>query len=388
MVRNIAIVGTGQTRHGRRDDVSFPEMVREAVVTALANAGISLEDVSAVVCGSMPPPMEGVNSPHLYWADAMGAVGKPLIRVATCGTTGMSIAQAAYYHVASGLYDVVLALGAEKMYEGDPQGTMSAVADPFFQRTFIAGAPGIFAMQCNEYIHRYGIPEDKIREAAAKVSVRNHLAAFDNPYAHIKLKIGVEDVLKSRIIAYPVRLLDVCPSSDGACAVVFASEEKAKKISTRPAWIRGVGYAGEEHWMGDTDKVEWESARKAARDAYKMAGIKAPLKELDVAEVYNPFTFQELLYYECFGFCEPGQAWRLVEEGVVMPGGELPCDPSGGVLCSNPIGATGLVRVAEAAMQVMGKAEARQVPGVKTALASAMGGMNQVNGVMILSQNL
>ncbi|MBC7106553.1 MAG: thiolase family protein, partial [Firmicutes bacterium] len=299
-----------------------------------------------------------------------------------------SIAQAAYYHVASGYYDVVLAVGAEKMYEGDPQGTMTTVAEPFYQRPFIAGAPGIFAFQCNEYIHRYNIPFEKIRLAAAKLSVRNHLDAFDNPYAHLKLNITVEDVLKSRIIAYPVRLLDVCPSSDGACAVIFASERRATEITTRPAWVRGVGYAGEEHWIGDSDKVVWESARKAARDAYRMAGITDPLKQLDVAEVYNPFTFQELLYYECFVFCEPGQGWRLVEDGVVMRGGELPCDPSGGVLSSNPIGATGLVRVAEAAMQVMGRAGAHQIPGAKTALAHAMGGTNQINGVMIISQNL
>jgi acetyl-CoA C-acetyltransferase len=330
--------------------------------------------------------MEGVNAPHLYWADALCANDHPSMRVATCGSTGMSVAHAGFYHVTSGLFDLVLALGVEKMYEGEPQGTMTTVADPFFQRNFLAGAPGIFSMQCNAYIHRYHIPEDRIRQAAALISVRNHTDAFDNPYAHIKIKITVDDVLSSRIIAYPTRILDVCPASDGACAVIFASEEKAKKIGGKTAWIKGVGYAGDEHWFGDSDKVVWLSAITAAEKAYQMAGIRDPLKELDVAEVYNPFTFQELLYYECFGFCEKGKAVDLVEKKVVERGGKLPCAPSGGVLCTNPIGATGLQRVAEAAMQVTEKAGAHQIPGARTALAHAMGGMDQLNGLMIIGK--
>jgi len=222
--------------------------------------------------------------------------------------------------------------------------------------------------------------------AAAEVSVRNHNDALDNPYAHIQIKITVDDVLKSRIICYPVRLLDVCPSSDGATAIIFASEEKARRITDTPVWVKGVGYRGDEYWLGDSDKVLWDSAIEAARAAYKMAGITNPLKQLDVAEVYNPFTFQELLYYECFGFCEKGEACKLVEDRVVFRGGELPCDPSGGVLCTNPIGASGMNRVAEAALQVQGKAGKHQVPDAETTFAHAMGGTEQLNGVMILGR--
>lgn len=384
----VAIIGTGQTRCGKRTDVSYPELVREAVVAAFTDAGIGPEEVGAVVTGSMPPPMEGVNGPHLYWADAMAAVGKPLLRVATCGSTGVSVAHAAFYHVASGLFDVVLAVGAQKMYEGQPQGTMATVADPFFQRPFLAGAPGIFALQCNEYIHRYGLSEERLREAAALISVRNHRDALDNPYAHMKMEISVDDVLSSRVIAYPVRLLDVCPSSDGACAVIFASEDAARRLSPCPVWVKGVGYCGEEHFFGDTKKVPWESASRSARHAYKMAGISRPLEELDVAEIYNPFTFQELLIYECFGFCEEGKGCELVEKKAVERGGALPCTPSGGVLCTNPIGATGLQRVAEVADQIRGKAGDHQIDGAHTGLAHAMGGMDQFNGVMILGKEL
>lgn len=213
MGQAVAIIGTGQSRCGNRSDISYPELIYESVSMAFQDSGLCPEDIEAVVSGSMPPAMEGVNSPHLYWVDAMGAKGKPLMRIATCGSTGISLAHAGFYSVASGLFDLALVVGAEKMYEGNPQGTMATVADPFFQRPFLAGAPGIFALQSNEWAHRYGIEEKRVRMAAAQLSVRNHTDALDNPYAHIKVKITVKDVLKSRVIAYPVRILDVCPAS-------------------------------------------------------------------------------------------------------------------------------------------------------------------------------
>ncbi len=388
MAQAVAIIGTGQTECGKRFDVSYPELIREAVTRAFEDAGIGPEDVDAVVAGSMPPAMEGVNNPHLYWASAMGACGKPLMRTATCGSTGISLAHTGFYHVASGMFDTVLVVGGEKMNEGDPQGTMATVADPFFQRPFLAGAPGIFSLQSNEWAHRYGIEEKRVRMAAARISVRNHDAALSNPYAHIRIKTTVEDVLNARVIAYPVRLLDVCPASDGACAVIMASEEKAKKLGRDQAWIKGVGYCGEQAFFGEGDKVVWKSAINAAKSAYDQARISNPRKELDVAEVYNPFTFQEMLFYECFGFCDFGKGCELVEQGVVMPGGELPCDPSGGVLCTNPIGATGLQRVSEVVLQITERAGDRQVPGAKTGLAHAMGGLDQFNGIMIISTEL
>lgn len=388
MARAVAIVGVGQTKHGRREDVNYIELVYEAVTAALEDAGLSPQDIDAIVHGTMPSAMEGINGAHLYIADAMAAFGKPLMRVATCGSTGMSLAHSAFYHVASGLFDVVMAVGSEKMLENDPQGTMSTVGDPWFQRAFASGAPGVFSMQATQYAHRYNLSEDRLRQAAARISVNHHDNALDNPYAHIRMKITIEDVLKSRIIAYPTRLLDVCPSSDGACAVIFASGEKAKRFAKKAAWVKGLHYAGDEHFLGDSDKIVWESAIVAAKEAYEMAGIKNPRKELDVAEVYNPFTYQELILYECFGFCDMGEACKLVEDGDVLRGGEIPCCPSGGVLCTNPIGATGLIRVGETALQVTGRAGDRQIPGARTALSHAMGGTNQFNGIMIVSSEL
>ena len=388
MGRPVAIIGVGQTKHGIRTDVSYPELVREAVQAVFMDSGLEPKDIDGVVSGTMPSMMEGVAMTHLYFADAMQAVGKPILKTETCGSTGVSIAHTAYYWVASGMADIVLAVGHEKMHEGDSQATMTTVMEPFYQRYFIAGAPGIFSLQCQEWSTKYKLPEEKVRDAAAYLSVVHHEDAFDNPYAHIKKKLSMEDVKQARIITYPVRLFDVCPNSDGACAVIFASKEKAEKIGAKAAWIKGVGYRGEETFFGDSDKVVWQSAVQAAQEAYKQAGVVNPRKELSVAEVYNPFTFQEMLFYECFGFCDFGEAPDLVLKGVFNKTGELPCDRSGGVLCTNPIGATGLIRVAEAAMQVTGKAEGHQIENANLALAHAMGGVDQFNGVVIVGSEL
>lgn len=388
MGRAVAVIGVGQTKHGRRTDVSYPELVREAVMAAFEDTGLTPDDIEGVVSGTMPSMMEGVALTHFYFADAMQAVGKPILKTETCGSTGMSIAHTAFYWVASGMADMVLAIGHEKMNEGDSQATMTTVAEPFYQRAFIAGAPGIFSMQSAIWRDRYRLSEEKVREAAAYISKTHHDSAFDNPYAHIKIRTTLEEIKNARIITYPVRLLDVCPNSDGACAVIFASAEKAKKMGRKVAWVKGVGYRGDEYFFGDSDKAEWASAIEAAKQAYAQAGIQNPRKELDVAEVYNPFTYQEMIFYECFGFAAPGEAPDLVLKGTFTRQGELPCCPSGGVLCTNPIGATGLIRVAEAALQVAGRAGAHQVPGAKLALAHAMGGAAQFNGVMILGSEL
>lgn len=388
MGRPVGIIGVGQTKHGKRVDVSYPDMVREAVLAAFEDSGLTSDDIDGVVSGTMPSMMEGVAMTHFYFAEALQAVGKPILKTETCGSTGVSLAHTAYYWVASGQADLVMAVGHEKMNEGDSQATMTTVMDPYYQRFFLSGAPGVFSMQSQEWSVRFKIPEEKVREAAAYISVTHHDSAFDNPYAHLKLKLSMDDVKNAQVITYPIRLFDVCPNSDGVCAVIFASEEMVKKLGKKAAWVRGVGYRGEEQFFGDSDKAIWPSAVEAAKEAYNQAGITNPRKELDVAEIYDPFTYQEMLFYECFGFCDFGEAPDLVLDGVFGRKGELPCDPSGGVLCTNPIGATGLIRTAEAALQVMGRAGDHQVGGAKLGLAHAMGGIDQFNGVIIVGSEL
>jgi len=245
MGKAVAIIGTGQTKHGRRSDVCYPDLVKEAVSAALMDAGITLKDIDGVVLGTMPSMMEGVSSTHFYFAEAMGAVGKPVMKVETCGSTGQSIGHCGFFWVASGMAEYRSGRGSPRRCpKENGQATMTTVFDPFFQRTFAAGAPGVFTMQSMEWMYRFKIPEEKGREAAAMISVSNHDNAMDNPYAHIRTRVTMDDVKNARVITYPVRLLDVCPASDGACAVVFASERTAKKICKKPAWSQGGWVSG------------------------------------------------------------------------------------------------------------------------------------------------
>jgi acetyl-CoA C-acetyltransferase len=388
MAQPVAIVGVGQTKHGNRSEISYPDLIREAIEAVFNDSGIEPDDIDGVVFGSMPSMMEGVAMNHFYFADALRSVGKSFMRTETCGTTGISLAFTGYYWVASGMADIVLVVGSEKVNEGDAQATMSTVAEPFYQRPFAAGAPGVYAMLPNEWMWKYNISDEKARDAAAKLSVDHHRDAIDNPFAHVRKEFTIDEVKNAPIVVYPIRFYDVCPTSDGACAVIFVSEKIAKKLHNKPAWVKGVGFRGDEYMVGDSDRVVSECAIGAAKEAYKMAGIIDPVNELDVAEIYNPFTFIEMLHMENFGFCAPGTAADEVLKGTFTREGKLPCDPSGGVLCTNPIGATALIRVAEIALQVTGRAGEHQIDGSKCGLAHGLGGVNQFNGVMILSSEI
>ena len=260
MARRVGIIGVGQTKHGNRSEITYPDLIREAVVAALEDANITPEDIEGVVYGTMPSMMEGVALNHLYLADALCAVGKPILKTETCGSTGVSLALTGYYWVASGMADLIMVVGSEKMHEGDSQATMTTVAEPFYLRYFLSGAPGIFALQSHQWSHRYNISDKKARDAATKLSYDHHKDALDNPYAHIKKELSVTEIENAKVIVYPIRLWDVCPNSDGACAVIFASEEMVKRLGRDAAWIKGVGYRGDEYWFGDSDKVRWQSA--------------------------------------------------------------------------------------------------------------------------------
>jgi acetyl-CoA C-acetyltransferase len=220
------------------------------------------------------------------------------------------------------------------------------------------------------YMDLYGVKE----EDAARVAVRDRSNALNNPYAHLQLDITIEDVMKSPMISYPVKYLDMCPRTDGACAVVFASEDVAEKITPKPAWVHGTTNRHNYAVTGDPPWDNLQSLDESSNALYDKLGIKEPLKEFDVAELYFPCSWSGLAWVEDLGFCKRGEGPKLVWDGATDMGGELPINPSGGVLSSNPIGATGLQRTAEAALQIMGKADKRQVPDAKLALISGFGG--------------
>lgn len=373
MGRKVAIVATGQTKHtAKRLDVNIRELVTEAVSKALSDADLRIEDIDAVFIGNMEP-FEGFMFPELWSVEGWGGYLKPSVKFNTGGTVGTTTVMGAYYYVAAGLYDNVLAIGFEKQSEGHTQAAITTVGDPIWERTMMAGAVGNFAVMASTYIHESGTTP----EQAAKVAVKARRNACNNEYAHLQMPdITVEEVMASQVLAHPIRKLDMCPQSDGAVALVISEESRAKKLARQPAWIRAVATAHEQQYMGDSPKrlAIMRSQIAASQKVYKAVGITNPIKELDVAEIYEVATYAEMAMYENLGFCERGRGGKLIDEGTTAMDGELPVNPSGGVLSTNPIGATAMIRVAEAALQVMGKADKRQLPKVRTALATGYGG--------------
>lgn len=369
MPKSVAIIGSGQTNHtSRRADVNIPELIKEAVDRALADADLTIDDIDAVVIGNMEH-FEGINLSDMWASEGSGAVMKPAMKIATGGTTGASVAACAYYHCASGLFDRVLAIGWEKLSESDTTTGIITAFDPIVERLTLAGAVGGLAIEANLYMTSYGITQEQV----AKAAVMARKNAQRNPHAHLKLDLTVEQVLHSPMIAYPIHYLDMCPTSDGACAVIFASEDVARKSAHPPAWVKAAVCRHNHPYIGD---VDWRknTLESAAIEAYRLAGITNPRRELDVIELYDPASFALLSWIESLHICGPGEGGKMIDAGAITMEGDIPVNPSGGVISTNPIGATALIRVAEAALQIQGKAGARQVEGVRMALATGFGG--------------
>jgi len=378
MPNRVAIVGIGQTYHtAKRPDVNQPEMVREAVIAALTDAQLSIKDIESVFFSNMET-FEGIYLPDHGMAAEVGAFGKPGLKVATGGTSGASVVSEGFYFVASGLYDLALVIGFEKQDCGDTTAAISAAATPMWGKGATTGAIGEFAKQALSYMETSGAKE----EHAAMVRLKADRNACKNKYAHLKLGLkSVEEVLKSPYLVWPLRFLDFCPQSCGACALIFASEKKAKKITRKPVWIADIETVHQEPFragtFGDPTGKETYTQHVACERLYKRNGITKPRKDIDMAEVYEPSNWEEMNLYEHFHFCGKNEGWKLVEKGITEMEGEFPVNPSGGVIATNPIGATPTIRVAEAALQVRGDAGEHQVTkDVKTALASALGGPN------------
>jgi len=380
MKRPVAVVGVGQTHHAsRRADVNIAGLVREAVDCALLDAGLEHKDIDAVVIGKAPDMLEGVMQPEQFLVGALGAHMKPMLRVHTAGSVGASTALTAVTHIASGLYDRVLSVAFEKQSEGNVMWVTSPNLP--FTPPLVAGAGGFFAPYCRAYIRKTNCPPHIGPVTAA--NARDN--ATRNEYAHLREPVTVEDVMNSPYLWEPIRYLETCPSSDGACALIVASEEVAKKGPRKPAWIKsGYSYA-EAMWVPGRDQVSPLAGRICAKAVYDKAGITDPWKQIDTAEIYVPFAWFEAMWLENLGFCDVGEGWKIIDRGEQKFGAHLPINPSGGVLCTNPIGASGMLRLGEAALQVMGRADAHQVEGAKTALGHAYGGGAQYFAMWIVS---
>ncbi|WP_329049609.1 thiolase domain-containing protein [Amycolatopsis sp. NBC_01488] len=368
-----AVLGTGQTHHrAKRQDVSMPGLLREAIDRAMADAQVGWADIDAVVLGKAPDLFEGVMMPELFLADSLGATGKPLLRVHTAGSVGGSTALVAASLIQSGVHRRVLTVAYEKQSESNAMWGLSIL--PPFQMPVGAGAGGYFAPHVRSYIRRSGAPE----HVGAIVAAKDRRNGALNPYAHLRqADITVESVQKSQMLWDPIRYDETCPSSDGACAMVLGDEAAGDAVEGGAAWIHATAMRTEPTTFAGRDQVNPQAGRDAAAALWAEAGIKDPMSEVDVAEIYVPFSWFEPMWLENLGFAPEGEGWKVTEAGETAIGGRLPCNPSGGVLSSNPIGASGMLRFSEAAKQVMGRAGDYQVDGAHIAVGHAYGGGSQ-----------
>jgi len=380
MGRPAAVIGIGQTKYKRqRADLSLEGLVREAALRALADAELTFADIDAIVIGKAPDALEGVMMPELSLADALGAVGKPIHRVHTAGSVGASTAISAATLVESGRYDRVLVVCYEKQSEGNATWALSG------GRSGGQGAGGTFAPWIRSYIQRSNAPE----HIGWKVAVKDRLNALKNPYAHLHLAdISVEKVRESPMLWDPLHFLESCPSSDGAAAVVIGSEDAAKKSPNKPAWIIAHAKRTEFGQFPGRDTVKPQAGVDCAEALYKKAGITNPRKQIDCAEIYVPFSWYEPMWLEGHLIAPEGEGWKMTDEGATELTGDFPVNMSGGVLSSNPIGASGLIRCLEAANQVRATAGEYQVDGAKVAMGHAYGGAAQYFAMWIVSSDL
>jgi len=378
-----AVVGIGQTHHtARRDDVSIAGLVREAALRALEDAALDWRDIDAVVLGKAPDMFEGVMMPELYLADALGAVGKPLLRVHTAGSVGGSTAIVAASLIQAGIHERVLTVAFEKQSESNAMWALT-VSTPL-QATVVAGAGGYFSPLIRGYMRRSGAPED----TGIRVALKDRSNALKNPYAHLREPdISFERVASSPMLWDPIRFHETCPSSDGACAMVLSSERALSRGAHPPAWVHSTAMRSEPTQFAGQEKINPLAGRECAKELYRKAGISDPRRQIDVAEIYVPFSWFEPMWMENLGFAPEGDGWKMTYEGATALDGDMPVNCSGGVLSSNPIGASGMLRFAEAAMQVRGQAGEHQIDGARIALGHAYGGGSQFFSMWIVGSD-
>ena len=380
MNKKVGIIGINQTKHeSAKRDTELTEMIFEVTSAALEDAQLTIKDIDSVVLAAHDL-IDGRSITSMLTAPPAGCHLKDEIRLGDDGAFAVALA---WMRLLSGEFNTSLVVSWSKLSEGDFDIITSLNFDPIFYRPMGFNYVTAHALQAMRFMARSGVTETQ----AAKVTVKNRSNARNNPLAHLKEGVTLDDVVTSKLLAWPLKELDLPPATDGACAMVLTTEENVQRSNNNVAWIKGAGWANDTYYLGDKELGELPSLGTAAQTAYKMAGIDDPLEQLDVAEVHDITSFHELMAYEALGFCRQGMAGTLIDQEITSMEGNLPVNPSGGALSSHPYTAVGLIRVAEAAMQVMGRAEGHQVPGVETALAHGASGMcGQTNCVLVLGK--
>jgi len=385
MAERVGIVAVAQTKyHPNRADVNEGELAYEAIKQVLDETGLEYGDRGKGIDASIDCSQDTWDGRTISNITTMSYVGAHMSDEDKVCEDSINALYCAMARILSGHHDIILVATYCKESQANKSIVENAAFDPIFLRLlgldFLAAA----AMQAKRYMYKYGITA----EQCAKVAVKNHGNAKKNPFAQDPLDITVEDVLKSPTLASPIRLLDSKPTSDGACAMILARESQAKKLTKKPIWILGASNCYETHYPGYRELADCDALITAAKKAYSMASITNPLKQIDVAEISEEYSYQELLWMEGLGLCQRGEAGRLIDAGVTKLGGQLPVNPCGGMLSGKPTIVAGMANVAEAVLQLRGEAGKRQVPQAKVALAHGVTGIcGQHQAVMILGRN-
>ncbi len=378
-MKRVALVGAGVTKFGVRK-ASYRDLIWEAGKACFDSIpAVKPRDLDGLVVGSVMPERTAFQS-HIssMAAEALGIKPSSLSarteHMCASGTVGIRYA---YAFIAAGLADLVMVLGVEKLNQpvaDEAILNMGTGVDREWEACHGLTAPPCFALAAQKHMARYGTTEEQL----ARVGVKNHTHAARNPTAHFQKGATLEQVLGSRMIAAPLRLFMCSPITDGAAAVILASEERARDLTTKPVWIMGTGQALDGFTLSSLpeDYAHWPAMQRAAASAYGMAGI-AP-KDVDLAEVHDCFAIAEVIAYEELGFCEKGEGGRFVEKGRADYGGDVVVNPRGGLMgCGHPLGATGVAQAAEVFVQLRDEAGPRQVPAARIGLTHNNSGMGE-----------
>jgi len=383
----VAIVGIGHSKFGRRTDVNIGELAFESIKQAIDDAGVDRKDISNVVVGSMGSWYEE-SLPAVVVNEYAGLSGAGTMRVEAACASGSAALKSAYNSIRSGEGDLAMAVGVEKMTEVDSSTSVELIgrAGSYtwefenYGMTF----PGYYALYAVAHMNKFGTTEEDM----ARVAVKAHHYGAMNPLAQFQKEITLEKALGSQVVAWPLKLYDACPLTDGSAAVVLASEDVAKKLTDTPIWIRGVGYSSDTANLSRRGNyVGLEAAVTAAKSAYAMA--KTSPEDIDVATAHDCFTIAELMAYEDLGFCKKGEGAKMIRDGQTEIGGRIPVNLDGGLKAKgHPVGATGVSMAVEITKQLRGEAGKHQAPIKKgTGLVHNIGGTGHYAYVTILSRN-
>lgn len=377
-MRKVAIVGTGHTPFTFATEKTSVELFSEAAMDAINEATLKPKDIQALYLGNcLGDFSEGQAMLQSYAADDIGAFYIPATRFeGACASSSLAVRDA-FIWVASGYYDAVLVGGVERaasMGTSLATRTFAMFTDSHYEYPSGLTFPGMFAMLAHLYSKKYGVPLEKLKEQMAQVSVQSHHYGVSNPKAQFQKEISVEKVLNGFMVTTPLQLLDCCPFSDGAAAVVLVSEEKAKEITDKPVYITGIGQASSGRLSAQKDYLPRLKAREvSAKQAYDLAGVSPA--DIDICELHDCFSIASLIAAESLGFFEFGHAGEGWEKGETRIGGKIPINISGGLKSKgHPIGATGASQVIEIYHQLRGENGERQVEGAKIGLTDTLGG--------------